>query len=99
MPAISVSCYCEGAVLLTALKALALLWLLFLCGEVLGTFPSFPLRLTGTLLSLVQLLVLSLFSSLSILPTSLLPASPGVHQATVRGGAKTVRDLTAAAPA
>lgn len=41
----------------------------------------------------------SLSFSLCVPLNSLLPTSPGVHQATVRGGAETVRDLAAAATA
>lgn len=66
--------------------------------EVLGYFsPSSFHTLHGS--SLTFEIIGSFSLSLSVLPNSLLPTSPGVHQATVRGGAKTVRNLAAAASA
>lgn len=70
--------------------------------EVAGHFfPSFLSHFTWQLLSTFE--ITCFFSPLSLslcVPlNSLLPTSPGVHQATVRGGAETVRDLAAAATA
>lgn len=71
--------------------------LFLLCKEVFGYFPP---RFFYTLLSgFVTFEITGSFLFLSVPLNSLLPTSPGIHQATVRGGAETVRDLAAAATA
>lgn len=63
----------------------------------MGIFP-----LLSSILYLAVLVTFEITGSflfLSVPLNSLLPTSPGIHQATVRGGAETVRDLAAAATA
>lgn len=89
---------------LTALKCF-LLWCSYFSCFVRRCLGFLFFSLLASTLNLAALVTFEITGSFSLsfslcLPlNSLLPTSPGVHQATVRGGAETVRDLAAAATA